>query len=226
VVLSSISCAAKYTCTAVGSYLKEGKTKALAERYNEESGVWSVQTSATSAGEAVLKDVSCPSAGECIAVGREGSAANPKPLAERWNGSSWSVLTVPAPPGGTYSSLSKVSCISTSCMATGTISITEGGAPFAVRWDGSKWSSAGTGLAASNDVSCTASTACTSVGIKESKTLMQRWDGSKWSTQSSPNPSGKTPSLAGVSCATATTCLTVGQATSGGQWVTFGEIYK
>jgi subtilisin family serine protease len=227
--LKGVSCTAGYACTAVGSYTKEGKTKALAERFNPEAGTWSVQTTATGPSEPVeLRDVSCPTASECFAVGKEGAVTTTKPLIERWNGTSWSVQTSPLPPGITYSSLSKVSCPSTgACVATGAASSTEGGAAYAVRWDGKEWSLASSGLSASSDLSCTSSTSCIAVGTKESKTLMQAWDGSKWSAQSSPNPEGKTPSLSGVSCTSATACIAVGKASFGsGEAVTLGEVYK
>ena len=112
-------------------------------------------------------------------------------------------------------------------MATGAAGPAEGGAPFAATWNGTKWSLASTGLASSSDLSCTASNACTVVGAKESKTLIQRWGGSEWSAQTSPNPEGKTPTLNAVSCASASVCTTVGKGSFGsGESVTLGERYE
>jgi hypothetical protein len=221
--LKGVSCTTKYTCTMVGSYTKEGKTKPLIERFNEAGWAWALQTPATAT--ASLADVSCASESECVAVGTEGS----KPFAERWNGTSWSALTVPLPAGASSGSLTKVSCPSTSfCMASGTYGLL---VPFAVSWDGSKWTLATSGLSAlvgsAQDLSCTASNACSLIGTKESKTFAQRWSGTEWAAQSSPNPEGKTPALKGLSCPSATSCVAVGKATYGeGQSATLGLGYE
>jgi subtilisin family serine protease len=218
--LKGVSCSTKYTCTAVGSYTKEGKTRALIERFDEGTNAWAVQSPATTA-VASLTDVSCPSTGECVAVG----TVEGKPLAERWNGASWSAVSVPLPGGATGGALTDVSCASaTSCVAIGTHGLS---VPYAVTWDGFKWGLATTGLAtnvgSAEDVSCSASNACTAVGKKEGKTFVQRFDGSSWSAQSSPNPEGKTPALAAVSCPSGTSCAAVGRSTFGsGESVTLG----
>ncbi len=230
--LKALSCPAGgvYTCTAVGTYSKEGKTKPLIERHSESSEAgWSLQASATTASEAELKDVSCPSTSECFAVGREGSPTSPKPLVERWNGSSWSVQSSPLPSGKSYASLSRVSCTSASaCIATGNVPASEGGGAYAVRWNGKEWSLASSGLASGAvDLSCASSTFCIAAGNKEGKTLMQAWNGSEWATQSSPNPEGKTPQLGAASCASTTYCSTVGFASFGeGEKATLGEGYR
>jgi hypothetical protein len=90
-----------------------------------------------------LSSVSCVSARACVAVGDglNGGA----PLAERWNGKRWSMLS-PRDPGSYSNQLVAVSCTSArACTAVGTYA--EGGSgypptPFltlAERWDGVSW---------------------------------------------------------------------------------------
>jgi hypothetical protein len=65
--------------------------------------------------------VACTSANACTAVGAYNTSTNvPLPLAERWNGSSWTVQPTPTPPNATASVLQAVSCTSaTACTAVG-----------------------------------------------------------------------------------------------------------
>jgi hypothetical protein len=116
VTLNGISCTAITTCTAVGSYLKEGNTKPLIERFS--GSEWSLQSPATTS-SASLKDVSCVSSSECVAIGYgEG-----KLIAERWNGTTWSALSAPPNPASeyaAYTTLNHLSCVSAgACMAIG-----------------------------------------------------------------------------------------------------------
>ncbi len=232
VTLNSISCTAAMTCTAVGSYVKEGKTLPLIERLS--SFNWSVQNAATTS-SASLKDVSCVSASECVAIGfGEG-----KLIAERWNGTTWSVLSAPPNPASKYASsttLTDLSCTSSSaCMAIGFYykdgkvveeEVQQERFWFADRWNGSSWSAAGQGTEAAeslNDLACTTATNCTAVGTKGSKTLALSWNGSSWSTQSSPNPEGKTPILSAISCSATAACTSIGKATGGGETVSLAE---
>ena len=102
---------------------------------------WSLQKppSPSPGSAATLSGVSCPSASECIAVGS--STNYEAPVAERWNGTHWSVLATPT--HGSYSdgttALLVVSCPGVHrCVAVGNFS--EGG--FAERWNGASWRSA------------------------------------------------------------------------------------
>ncbi len=232
VTLNGISCTAATTCTAVGSYVKAGKTLPLVERLKEYE--WSLQSAATTS-SASLKDVSCVSASECVAIGYgEG-----KLIAERWNGTAWSVLPAPPNPSSKYptsTTLTDLSCASSSsCMAIGYYYIDGKEVEeeilkvrlwFAVSWNGSIWSAAGQGTEAAespNDVVCTTATNCIAVGTKGTKTLAQAWDGSKWSAQSPYNPEGKTPYLSAISCSATAACTAVGRSTGGGETVSLAE---
>jgi hypothetical protein len=246
VKLTDIACTSSSACTAVGSYLKEGVTKTLAERWNGTS--WSIQTTPNpESGSAELLGVSCDSSTSCTAVGKQGSS----PYAMRWNGTSWSTSTMPTPSGAVETSPQKVSCPNSSfCFAVGSYREKTGpNKTLTEKWNGSSWSvtaspnpaeSKGSTLAG---ISCTSSTACTAVGRyntavefeifpTESKTLVESWGGSEWQVQSSPNPGGKKlPQFAGVSCSAANACTAVGWAQKGagtgeGEMTTLGERYE
>jgi len=65
--------------------------------------------------------VSCTSAQACTAVGDHGASTSPNlTLAERWNGTAWTIQDTPNPVGATASELRGISCISASaCTAAG-----------------------------------------------------------------------------------------------------------
>ena len=144
-------------------------------------------------------------------------------LAERWDGTSWSIQRTPSPSSsGILVDLNGVSCTSGSaCTAVGsfvtTSTFTAG--TLAERWDGTSWSIQPTPALPAPDiprfggVSCTSASACIAVGTA-ADTLAEVWDGTAWSIDPTP-PSP--PSLAGigglldgVSCTSATSCTAVG----------------
>ena len=120
--LSGASCPNVKLCIAVGDYTDgTGTQVALAERWNGKS--WSLQTAKipTGATGSALSAVSCSSDISCTATGNytNGSGVT-VPLAESWNGTSWSLETAPHPSGATSSVLSGVSCpTATACTAVG-----------------------------------------------------------------------------------------------------------
>jgi hypothetical protein len=199
---------------------------------------WTNESSSAPSGSVSdsLADVSCPAAGNCVAVGTyTDAAATAKIAAQRWNGSSWAPITPPAPAG--TSQLEGVSCPSTtSCLAVGN-AVASGQAPrpLVMRWNGSAWSelSLGSALPAGythhlSDIDCPTATSCEAVGYSTPasgaeivKTLALHFDGSAWTLRPSANPNtpGGEPSsednyLQAVSCATATFCKAVGSHTA------------
>jgi hypothetical protein len=184
---------------------------------------------------ASLNDVSCTSTTSCMAVGwflgqiPGTSGFQDFPLAEQWNGSTWTVLPAPAtkhPGGGEL--LSAVSCpSSTSCMAVGQVQVESAGGfttlhPFAESWNGTTWRIVPTPTlthsgASLTGVACTATTACMAVGNEGPPrnptmfTLAEQWDGTAWHVVTTPSP--LTPggtSLATVSCPGPASCMAVG----------------
>ena len=114
------------------------------------------------------------------------------PTAERWNGTKWSVLTVPAPTGTTDAYLSAVACVSgTDCWGAGASM----DSTLAEKWNGSKWSivaspspSAGKPNVLTG-VACPSARECWAVGYtfpgSLSGSLIERWNGSKWAVSTS-----------------------------------------
>jgi hypothetical protein len=246
VKLKDISCTSSSACTAVGSYVKSGVTKTLAERWN--GSAWSIQTTPNpGSGSAGLSGVYCDSASSCRAVGSQES----NPYAMSWNGTSWSTFTLPKPAGASSTVPLKISCSSSSgCTTVGYYTEGEARKTLAERYNGSTWSiqttpnpsEAKSGVLAGSTllgVSCASSSSCTAVGRyvtatsqglpSEEKTLTESWGGSEWAIQTSPNPAGKAlPRLNAVSCVSATSCEAIGWAKKGfseAETVTLGESY-
>jgi hypothetical protein len=224
-VLAGVSCGSAVSCVATGSYDTSGNTsRALAEGWNGAS--WSILAAAgvPRARHVVLAGVSCTAAAACIAVGYfYVDTGRAHPLAERWNGSTWTVQAIRSPPG-THGALSAVSCTSAAaCTAVGSYATTAGTqSPLAERWNGRSWaaqaavSPPGGYDPQLNGVSCRSATACTAVGVYTSDAslvpLAERWNGSAWTVQ--PTPAGIDGTLSSVSCPSATDCTAVGDSYS------------
>jgi hypothetical protein len=187
---------------------------------------WRLQVVQRSASGSLL-GVSCTSSAACIAVGAYGARASVA-LAERWDGSRWSLLRAPMPLGAKNGGLEAVSCSSPSvCTAVGSVAMKGGNtATLAERWNGSRWSIQRTpnqvGVPGSqlNGVSCASRRSCTAVGMDGDPNsgtpfmLVERWDGSRWSIQPTPSAGGLDGALGDVSCPSVTMCTAVG-ATAG-----------
>jgi hypothetical protein len=201
---------------------------------------WVIQpTPNPSSQSSELFGVSCASAASCVDVGTdtEMGAAVDVPLAERWNGATWTVTTTPTPVQATGSFLFGVSCTApTGCTATGYSTDTFGDqSTLAERWNGTSWTIQATPSPSGRDilfgVSCTSATACTAVGTSQNAlglevTLAESWNGTNWAIQPTPNPKGATLStLAGVSCRSTTpVCTAVGYViNSAGNYVALAE---
>jgi hypothetical protein len=227
-VLEGIACGSASDCVAAGSYVTSGgATMPLAERWNGTS--WSIQSTPAPAGAtaAQLKDVSCSSTSACTAVGYYTSSAGASlPLAERWNGSAWSLQTVAAPGGFPNGFLLGVSCSGGSeCWAVGeaTFSKGESGSPrgFAERWNGSEWKTPVLPGTASRltAVACPSSGFCAAVG---SGLDVERYDGSSWFEQAAAGIGGEGV-LNAITCPNVVACAAVGSYTVGAHTAPFGE---
>jgi hypothetical protein len=201
-VLFATSCSSATACTAVGYYVNNiGTQVTLAEAWN--GSAWRIQSTPNPSGATAsyLWGVSCTSATACTAVGHyTDSNGSELTLAERWNGTTWTIQ--PTPGEGRFNS---VSC-------TSTMACTAVGGALAERWNGSTWTIQTTpsGTGTLNGVSCTTTTACMAVGWSAGGPLAEVWDGNTWTIR--PTPSG-TGTLNGVSCTSATACTAVGNST-------------
>jgi hypothetical protein len=229
--LTSVSCPSSTTCTAVGFSFSSGDDPStrvpLVERWN---GVgWEIQpTPPTRGGNGELLGLSCTSAAACTAVGDfENRAGDTLPLAERWNGISWSIQRVPRPfSEGTRdeATLYAVSCTSRSgCTAVG--SDDDADQPLAEHSNGSKWSieqtrSPGVDGGELFGVSCRTTRMCTAVGsFYEASTncwapLVERSNHGRWSIKRAADLRGcgspNDASFTGVSCPFRSSCTAVG----------------
>jgi hypothetical protein len=143
-----------------------GVNAPLAERWN--GGGWAIQATpkpASASLETALEGVSCPTTTDCTAVGFYEPTANAYiPLAERWNGTSWAIQSIPTPSGAGAAVLERVDCTAAgACIAVGWSSY----GALIEHWNGAAWSIQAaphpTGSVLSG-ISCTTPTACTAVG--------------------------------------------------------------
>jgi hypothetical protein len=220
--LASVSCPG-VMCVAVGDYtLPSRDDRPLTEIWNGTR--WAIRRAALPPGNSsYFSSVSCPAAGDCIAVGANNTDTSAAvPLAEIWDGTGWALQPIPAPPGS--SSLSGVSCAAVdACTAVGLYANAAGVAvPFAERWDGTAWTlqavpappGGGSGL---NGVSCPTTSTCFAIGAgSDSSTgysfpLAEKWDGIRWTIQPTPQPaSAFIAFLRGVSCRGTGGCTAAG----------------
>ena len=145
--------------------------------------------------DSVLSGVSCPAAGNCVAVGdfftQTPSTFLRDNLSELWNGTHWSRLPTPEPGGSSENQLGTLSCPAVgSCMAVGEdVSAAGPLTTLAEHWNGRQWSilSSPNPLASNSEffgVSCRRLTLCVATGISGVSqgivTLSEVWQGGKW----------------------------------------------
>jgi hypothetical protein len=200
---------------------------ALAPAAAAAGGGWSFQGYPTGnragGGAGDLVGVSCSSPDACTAVG--GSPNGPAALAERWDGSRWSVQSTPTPDLG--NEFSGVSCPTAhDCVVVGGQSVAGSRRTLLERWNGRHWaiqqSPSPRGAAELRAVSCASRRACIAVGAYAQSShvngaLAERWDGTSWAIQRFPKAvQGSNLELNAVSCSSASACTAVG--TIGGDY--------
>ncbi|HEY2575846.1 MAG TPA: hypothetical protein VGI74_06015, partial [Streptosporangiaceae bacterium] len=233
--LAAMFCTSAKACTAVGAYVSGaagaagpdsgGGLVTLAETWN--GSKWSIRATPNPAGATAsqLTAVSCPSVKACVTAGSSAAGSGPAlPLAERWNGSTWTLQPAPHLSGARNSGLSAVSCpAKSSCVAVGNFSRTPSvTGTLAETWNGTKWTIRPTPNPATSDgaflqgISCTSASACIAVGFwthgaKGPFILAETWNGSTWKMLTVPTPAGATgTSLYAISCSSASACTAVG----------------
>ena len=216
---NGVSCVSAGDCIAVGDYNGHG----LVERWD--GAKWAILAEPNLQG-GQLNAVSCVSATLCTAVGVVPSGRT-EPIIGTLDGTRWS--TVPSPrPSGRWDTgtLQSVSCVSAkSCVAVGQLGGGGGhslpiAAPLIERWNGSRWwvtpSPSTPGFGGLSGVSCVSASGCTAVGSDGGvvpgtlEPLIEHWNGSSWTIETSPTPP-EHGALNSVSCASANSCVAVGQ---------------
>lgn len=176
-----------------------------------------------STGSGRIASVSCRSTTSCTAVG---SASGRAASALSWNGTGWTLDTMPKPPHP--AGLDAVSCAdATDCVAVGSYEYQYNQYPFAEQLSGTTWRVLPNPPAIANasgdimGVACSSPTSCVAVGedgATESGSGSQmpyaaEWNGTSWQQSALPIPPGyKNPTgiLSSVSCESATDCTAVG----------------
>jgi hypothetical protein len=188
--LESVSCLTTTSCVAVGTI--EG-TSTWIIGWNGSS--WTLQPSPnTGSTYSELAGVSCTTPSFCMAVGGTDLGPSGVPLAEQWNGTSWSIVTTPHDPTETGSTeqFSSVSCVGTTdCEAVGMYYYPPSETTFAEGWNGSSWAGQTTPNVAGetntlHGVTCFSATTCSAVGNANGATLALTWDGQTWKIVPSP----------------------------------------
>jgi hypothetical protein len=168
-------------------------------------------------GGAGLLSVSCAPDGPCIAVGSDMTAKGQGPLAEEWNGSTWSLLDARTPAGFSVVQLNAVSCSSAdACLAVGSAYAAGGFRSFAELWNGARWSVVAAPLPMTiSAIGCVSASECVAVGSTSGRRVpaAQAWNGASWLVGLVPLPPharNDTGTLSSLSCLSFTACIAVG----------------
>ena len=171
--------------------------------------------------------VASTSAKSVWAVGGTNWFSPSQTLAERWNGTRWTRVSTPNPPGGGYfnavatTSAGNAWAVGLAGPGPGIVAPTT---PLIEHWNGQRWSEQGVkpipggGLFAG--VAATSATNAWAVGQTGStgqQTLIEHWNGTSWTRTPSPNVTGAgTSILKAVTAISADNAWAVGSATMGG----------
>jgi hypothetical protein len=223
--LLGVTCVSASDCWAAGYHYNDNFiAQTLIERWDGTSWVIvpSPNTSATQGN--YLQVVTCVSGSECWAIGYYWTGSFDQTLIERWDGTSWAIVSSPNTSTTQNNLLYGMTCESASdCWAAGYYynnnnipqTLTE-------HWDGASWtivSSPNTSTTQHNDlngVTCASASDCWAAGYYYNnnnipQTLTEHWDGASWAIVSSPNTSDTQDNdLFGVTCASASECWAVG----------------
>jgi hypothetical protein len=213
--LFGVSCVTAKYCVAVGA----AQSAPLALIWN---GVkWRKVAVKLPSGSAVMLDsVSCASTTYCVALGPLGTVPPTRPFAAIWNGRAWTSAVLPKPSGAVVFSMAAVSCVKArDCVAVGQYNLAKGSVqPVVETLAGAKWllrrlplpkGAIGASLAA---VSCLPTAFCALGGQYFTTTraipLFESWNGKAFA-QMKASATASFPSISGVSCVSAKSCVAV-----------------
>jgi hypothetical protein len=174
-----VSCANPSSCMAVGTYTtlttstRSISSQPLIEQWNGTS--WSNVAAPRPAHDsfAGLIGVSCPVPANCTAVGLQQPTiiAASTALAAHWDGTRWTIASLPKLAGATQSALSGIACRSAySCYAVGSVDTKSGTHTLVEHSNGATWahvttpSPSGTTDASLNGIACPSASTCIAVG--------------------------------------------------------------
>ena len=221
--LYGVACPAHDDCWAVGA---TGPSSAQTGLVLHDDGTgWSTAASPASPGPSSLDAVACAAVDNCWAVGSAGAQHT---LVERFDGTSWSVVTSPDTGAGA-ATLSGVTCTAASdCWAVGGDTAGATSAPLIEHDTGSGWTivhsavplfSTGSSLQA---VACISESNCWAVGVSRSagggaQGLSEQFTGTAWAVIRGPTAArNHVASFSGVTCPDSDDCWVVGSCGTGG----------
>jgi hypothetical protein len=189
------------------------------------AGSWSIVSSpnASTTQTNILSGVTCVSASDCWAVGYYVNGSAGQTVIERWDGSSWAIVSSPNTLPTQDNILNGVTCVSASeCWAVGYYNNGSAAQSLIERWNGTSWAIVGSPdiLATQNNylsgVTCVSASNCWAVGYYLNasvvyQSLIEHWDGSSWAIVTSANTlPTQSNFLYGVTCVSASNCWAVG----------------
>jgi hypothetical protein len=231
--LDSVSCRSAAYCVATGE-IGGGRDTPIAETWNGRA--WTVaelpRPSSPSYFLPLQTLVSCAAVRHCVASGtlltKTGAG---RPFIDTLTGTKWTTRSVPLRVGATAAVFGAVDCVSVSyCVLAGAGSSGTRDIVLFESWNGKAFkvlkaaSPAGsssfpsvTGVSCVSAVDCVAVGMITKSGVFNAAAFAERWNGKSWSATSVFGSGGpKNPELAGVSCTSATRCVTVGVTSTNG----------
>jgi hypothetical protein len=243
--LNGVSCVSSSDCMAVGASGLAPPVltvSGLAERWNGRHWAITSVPHPPRHPQTNLGAVSCRTRTFCMAVGdyvTDTHGAITHALAEKWDGSSWTVVSLP----GNFASsdLEGISCASpTACLAVGSFSRGAFGYPLTEQWNGSVWSLVTPRYGIDSEaldldgVSCANASDCLAVGRYDEnnersleRTLAEPWTPTSVALTTPKNASSvDADELWSDSCPSRTNCFAAGQAEtnrSGSHWRTLVE---
>jgi hypothetical protein len=217
-ILFSLTCRSATDCWAVGNYTGTNANQTLIERWDGASWliISSPNTSATQAN--YLSGVTCVSAtADCWAIGYYAGGNAEQTLIERWDGTSWTIVSSPNTSTTQRNFIQALTCASASeCWASGYYYNGSAWQTLIERWDGTSWAiatSPNTSATQGNfliAVTCASASNCWTIGFYGGQTLVEHWDGSSWTIVTSPNAHILRGNALAVTCVSATDCWAVG----------------
>jgi hypothetical protein len=217
--LSGVTCVSSSNCWAVGNFQTGGQT--LIEHWD--GSTWSIVNSPDSPLRVQfdgLGAVTCASASDCWATGGYQSSTTAEPFMEHWDGTSWSVVSVPNTSNLQNNYLSGIACISGSqCWSVGNYSVNGLISQTLIEhWDGTGWTimrSPNNDMQTLSAVTCLSSSDCWAVGAYPSESdgwqhaLFDHWDGRSWTAVTTPFVNGNYY-LNSVTCTSSSQCWAAG----------------
>jgi len=205
---------------AVGYSTSSGQQKTLIERWNGTQ--WRVVTSpnAGTSGDNALTSVDALSSTNAWAVGSSRTSASRKSLIQRWNGTSWTIVSSPNPGTFGNSLLGVESASPNDIWAVGWKNSGDGLRSLLLHYDGTGWTEwaaapkVGTGDNVLTGISAVSSNDVWATGYyvdgTQHKTLTLHYNGTTWSQVPSSNGADGTSVLMGIDPSSPTAAWAVG----------------